>query len=389
MSTHTNSSRGGIAGRSWLLLVAVALIALASVAQTSAGTAAVDAKPVIGKPVTVPAQPVAGKRFTVSFRVTRSDTGAPVKQGTMICDPSVTGRVIAHTESFTGGIARLGFVVPTSAAGKLLKVKVAIKTAGESATRVAAFKVLGAQTPMISIAGSSIAEGSSGTTVLSFPVTLSAAVTQSVTVSYATADGSAVAPADYAATSGTLTFAPGQKAKAITVSVVGDTAMEQDETLTVALASPVNATIGIGVATGTITNDDTAVPVTPGNYKGATQNGDYVFFTVTANRTVTGFRMNAVAEQCSPSGTLRGSIDWTDTTIMIRADGSFAAEGSWTGSDVQGDYEWLKWSASLTGVFTNATSVTGKVVISDELKYQGNHYACSTGELTWSATLQS
>ena len=45
------------------------------------------------------------------------------------------------------------------------------------------------------------------------------------------------------------------------VSVKGDTAVEADETFTLALSSPVNATIGDGQGTGTILNDDTT-PVT-------------------------------------------------------------------------------------------------------------------------------
>ena len=56
------------------LLVAAAL----SAASLTAGTTRVPAKPVIGQPVTVPAQPQAGKRFNVAFRVTRSDTGKPL-----------------------------------------------------------------------------------------------------------------------------------------------------------------------------------------------------------------------------------------------------------------------------------------------------------------------
>lgn len=369
-----------------ILILIVAVVVMAIAAAAPAGTARAPGKLVIGKPVTVPVQPLAGMRLNVSFKVTRSDTGAPVTRGTMICDPSVAGQAIRHAESFKGGTARLSFVVPATAAGKLLKVKVTIKAGTQSATKVATFRVQGV--PALSIGDVSAAEGNAGTTTLSFPVALSASTTQAVTVGYTTADGSAAAPSDYTTAGGTLTFSPGEKVKAIEVRVVADLVIEQTETFTVTISSPVNATIVRATATGTITNDDTAVPVTPGSYKGATQNGDYVFFTVTANRTITGFRINAVAERCSPSGTLRGSIDWSDTTIAIRADGSFEAEGSWAGSNVQGDYEWLKWSARLTGVFTSGSTTTGTVVISDELNYKGNHYVCSTGELTWSATLQ-
>jgi hypothetical protein len=93
-------------------------------------------------------------------------------------------------------------------------------------------------------------------------VTLSAAATQTVSVNYATANGTATAPSDFTTASGTLSFRPGEKAKTIPVGVVADLLIEPDETFTVTLSSPVNATITNGTATGTITNDDTAVPVT-------------------------------------------------------------------------------------------------------------------------------
>jgi len=98
-------------------------------------------KPVIGAPVTTPAIAVAGKRFTVAFPVTRSDTSEPLTTGKMVCDPSVAGKVIVHAESFKGGTAKLSFVIPKTAKGKLLKVKVTIKAGTGSATKVATFKV--------------------------------------------------------------------------------------------------------------------------------------------------------------------------------------------------------------------------------------------------------
>ncbi len=84
-------------------------------------------RPVIGKAVAVPAKLVAGKRVTVSFRVTRSDGGKPLSGGSMVCDPSVGGKLVRHVESFRNGLARLSFVVPKAAKGKQLRVKLTIK----------------------------------------------------------------------------------------------------------------------------------------------------------------------------------------------------------------------------------------------------------------------
>jgi hypothetical protein len=113
-------------------------------------------------------------------------------------------------------------------------------------------------TPSVSIAGASLAEGNSGTANAGFTVTLSAASASTVSVQYATANGTATAGSDYTTTSGTLTFAPGQTSKPIPVPVIGDTTVEADETFTVTLSSPTNATLGTAQATGTITNDDSA-----------------------------------------------------------------------------------------------------------------------------------
>jgi hypothetical protein len=108
---------------------------------TVAPTPAPVVAPIFGSVTTVPARPVAGKKFVFTLAVKRSDTGAPLTQGTMVCDPSVGGKVIKHAESFTGGKARLAFVVPKTARGKQLKVKVKIVTGTQSATKVATFKV--------------------------------------------------------------------------------------------------------------------------------------------------------------------------------------------------------------------------------------------------------
>ncbi|HVT76669.1 MAG TPA: Calx-beta domain-containing protein [Acidimicrobiales bacterium] len=119
----------------------------------------------------------------------------------------------------------------------------------------------------LSIDNATVTEGNSGTTNATFHVTLAPASGQTVTVHYATADGTATQPDDYTATSGDLSFAPGDTTKSITVPVKGDTTVEPDEGYTVTLSSPTNATISDGTGNGTITNDDTAgttTTTTPG-----------------------------------------------------------------------------------------------------------------------------
>lgn len=129
--------------------------------------------------------------------------------------------------------------------------------------------------PTVSIAPTAtVREGNAGTTPLSFTVSLSSTPATDVSVEWATADGSAIAPADYAQASGSLRWRAGDStSRTITVQVSGDTTVEPDEWLRIFLrnASGVNidgsgnslipsARGGEGI--GTITNDDSAI--TPG-----------------------------------------------------------------------------------------------------------------------------
>jgi hypothetical protein len=112
-------------------------------------------------------------------------------------------------------------------------------------------------TPTITIASATVTEGNVGTVNAVFNVTLSVPSGNTITVNFATADGSAVAPGDYVALSGVVTFNPGEISKQITIQVVGDLLVEANETYSVNLSSPTNATIaGAGFGLGTITNND-------------------------------------------------------------------------------------------------------------------------------------
>jgi uncharacterized repeat protein (TIGR01451 family) len=99
-------------------------------------------------------------------------------------------------------------------------------------------------------------EGNAGDTPFGFTISLSEAASSPVSVAYQTADGTAQAGSDYAASSGTVTFAPGETSQTITVSVHGDTNPENDETFVVNLSNPSGATIADGQGIGTIVDDD-------------------------------------------------------------------------------------------------------------------------------------
>ncbi|MBA4286136.1 MAG: hypothetical protein C0434_11455, partial [Xanthomonadaceae bacterium] len=117
--------------------------------------------------------------------------------------------------------------------------------------------------PTVSLEDVSIQEGNGGTSTARMTFRLSAPSTQTVTVRFATANGTATAGSDYVARSGTTTFAPGETSKAQPYTINGDTEFEADETFLVNLSSPVGVTIARGQGVVTIINDDAAPDTTP------------------------------------------------------------------------------------------------------------------------------
>ena len=138
---------------------------------------------------------------------------------------------------------------------------------GGGSSAVTGFVVNGSSTggpapvvPKVSVADASVVEGDSGTTQLTFTVTLDAASDEAVSVGYVTSNGTATAGVDYTAGNGTITFAPGVLSQQISVTVTGDGTAETDETFTLTLSSPSGVTVADGSATGTIVNDDVINP---------------------------------------------------------------------------------------------------------------------------------
>lgn len=111
--------------------------------------------------------------------------------------------------------------------------------------------------PTLSINDVTVTEGNAGTINANFTVSLSAPSSQTVTVNYATADGTATGGSDYRAIASTqLTFPPMTTSQSVTVIVNGDVLDEPNETFFVNLSGPTNATIADGQGVGTIVDDD-------------------------------------------------------------------------------------------------------------------------------------
>ena len=137
--------------------------------------------------------------------------------------------------------------------------------------------------PTVSIADATASE-SDGT--MTFTVTVEAAVTQTLSVGWATSDGGATAPGDYGTTSGTLTFESGDpRTQQVSVPIVDDDIDEADEeTFT---AQQPHASLGSATATGTIIDDDVrAVTVTPTSLSFAEGGSDIYTVVLTSEPTV-------------------------------------------------------------------------------------------------------
>src|SRR5262245_4657919 len=177
--------------------------------------------------------------------------------------------------------------------------------------------VKGVTPPAVSIEDASVAEGNAGTTTISFSLTLSKPATNTASVGWATANGTATTPSVYQDTSGKMVFTPGQTSKTISVGVRGDTVYESDENFTINLSEPENLTIADGSAVGTIRNDDPVAP--PGHYSGKTsQNETFDFDVNSSGSGLTGLKTGQINQSCSPPAYVSGGrLDFGSNTYPI------------------------------------------------------------------------
>jgi ribosomal protein L24E len=128
----------------------------------------------------------------------------------------------------------------------------------------------------LGIVGATIPEGDPFNPAHPLPFTVSLAVPQNnaASVRWATADGTAVAGQDYEPASGTITFAPGETTKTITVNVIGDYDREADEDFYVRLSDPVNDVLPGAPGRGVLLNED---PKGQGYWLVASDGGIFAF----------------------------------------------------------------------------------------------------------------
>ncbi len=125
-------------------------------------------------------------------------------------------------------------------------------------------------------------------------------------------------------------------------------------------------------------------PITAGSYQGLLD-GNFVFFQILADRTITGFRSNYLREDCNDNLYVYGTLEWGASRFRIATDGTFSASSSGTGTV---DDKPATFTDTVTGKIEGAT-VTGTVTGTAEFDLEGTHYKCSSGLKTYTATLQS
>jgi glucose/arabinose dehydrogenase len=256
------------------------------------------------------------------------------------------GQPVTTPYSFLGvvGIRRsLEAVSPQTVAGTSLTFKSwsdggarthTITTPAVDTTLTAEFTSAGGQ---LSIGDASVLEGNSGSRNAVFTVTLSSPVATSVSVDWATSDGSATAGSDYLSRSGTSVFAAGVTSRTISVPVLGDTTPEPNETFSVRLSSPVGATIADSLGTGTIRSDDSIAMLRFGaaTYRKNENGGSVVLTVLRKNSTAGAASVNfstsagsavAGSDFQSTSGTLNFADGAASATLTIPLVGDFTIE---------------------------------------------------------------
>jgi Calx-beta domain-containing protein len=171
--------------------------------------------------------------------------------------------------------------------------------------------------PQLSVADVSTPEGSTTANQALFAVSLSAPSGQTVSVDFATSDGTATAGSDYQSATGKLTFAPGETTKQIAVNVTPDTALESNETFSLTLTNPTNASLARSGAVGTILEDDGTVVSVEGGSKaeGKKRRRKKASFLVSLNKPATS---EVTVQVTTGGGTATSGKDYRPVSELVR-----------------------------------------------------------------------
>jgi hypothetical protein len=269
---------------------------------------------------------------------------------------------------------------------------------GASLTHPSGMGIIHDDEPYAFLHGTTVIEGTGGTTLAELSVTLSAPSDAPISVDYTTRDwGSAEAGVDYEPTSGTVTFAPGETTQSIFVTVYGDSLAEYSEYFAVELTGATGAHAS-SVAYVDIIDDDAQISINdialPEGNSGIT---DFTF-TVTVSTPVDGevvvayetaewWEAEAGSDFAAQSGTLVFAPGETSKTITIAVYGDTRVEEDENFyvylSLVSGNAIVADWEAAGT-ILNDDTSSTPTIDIGDAYVVEGNS---GTRLMTFTVTL--
>ncbi len=198
-------------------------------------------------------------------------------------------------------------------------------------------------------------EGNAGSTPLAFTLTLNQASVEEVRIGYTLQGDTALAGEDFINLGGTAVFAPGTLIQTIIVNVNGDTSVEQTEQFFVNLVNPVNVTLDVNRAIGTIVTDDTGFRINDVN-RVETDSGTqtYTFSVeVVGALLTTNASVNYIVS--SSTGALTSAVTAGAMTVNVNNPNAFPTSGSFT---IQVDSEQLLVNSVAGNVFNLAAPAT-------------------------------
>ena len=265
---------------------------------------------VAGNMISATLNSVGSNVYRVEFFV--NDVADPAGNGE---GQTFLGAVNAATVSSTN-TGTFTFTSPIPIAGKFISATATRLDAQNAPLETSEFSQTfqaPAAQPSLSINNAApVAEGDSGQANSSiFTVTLAAASQQEVRVSHQTQSGTATENTNFVRTAAQLIFAPNETTKTISVPIIGDLIAEGDETFTVVLSAPINATLNAQATTGTgtITDDDVAkltLSIAPSTFSEAA-GANAATGTVTRNTPITA----ALTVNLSSSNTNKATVPAT------------------------------------------------------------------------------
>ncbi len=252
---------------------------------------------------------------------TTASWAATLPSGTSVAVRTRTSDDLTTWSDWSAPLTESGAAI-TSPAGRYLQYRAELATTDPAVSPVVASvsMVTSGQAgtpPSVSVVPASGVEGDVATGDLLVTVSLSAATDRAVTVGYATTAGTAAANADYVTTSGTVTIPAGATTATAALPVLGDLVDEDDETLTVTLSTPVNATIGTGSAPATIVDNDPGPVVSVSVAAAVTEGtGAAVDATVTVSLSTASQRTVSVG-YATVDGSAVAGLDYTTTSGTV------------------------------------------------------------------------